>query len=217
MAAQQLRVLLVEDNPLDVRLVEEYLADCACATALEHVSTMAAALQALQRTSFDAVLLDLMLPDCTGLDTVFAVRSAAGPIPIVVLSGTDNESDAIEAVRLGAQDYLVKRKTDSEALVRSLRFAIERAARAQTSQPDPEASRQLRAALASLTTREREVLNQILVGKTLKQIALQFGTSYNTVKNQRASIIEKLGADSDADLVRMMMAAGLGAAVDVDP
>ncbi len=94
---------------------------------LTHVERLADALQALKTTRFDAVLLDLSLPDSHGMDTVRAARAAAGLTPIVVMTGLDDEQKALEALRCGAQDYLVKGQHDGRLLVRALRYARERA------------------------------------------------------------------------------------------
>src|SRR5207249_9372693 len=75
---------------------------------------------------FDLVLLDFVLPDSMGLDTFTSMLAQAPHSPIIILSGLDDEALAIEALRLGAQDYLVKGEVDSNLLVRSIRYAIER-------------------------------------------------------------------------------------------
>lgn len=94
---------------------------------LTHVERLADAVQALKGGGFDAVLLDLSLPDSHGMDTVRAARAAAGLTPIVVMTGLDDEQKALEALRCGAQDYLVKGQHDGRLLVRALRYARERA------------------------------------------------------------------------------------------
>jgi PAS domain S-box-containing protein len=120
-------ILLVEDDPGDVRLVESHLARAAEeAFELTRAKQLADARALLAERHFDAVLLDLSLPDSRGLDTVQTARSAAGTTPIVVMTALDDEEVAVEALRSGAQDYLVKGKFGSRDLVRALRYAIER-------------------------------------------------------------------------------------------
>ena len=127
MDANSMRILLVEDNPGDARLVEWYLSKPGCgASQVRRAERLSDALRELTATRFDLVLLDLSLPDSNGLDTVRTVRAAAGMTPIVVLTGLDDEETALAALRDGAQDYLVKGKFDNRELTRSLHYAIER-------------------------------------------------------------------------------------------
>jgi len=122
-----IRVLLVEDNPGDARLFTELLRDAGASDlTLVQVDRLAAALDRLSCDSFDVMLLDLSLPDADGLDTLVRAHAQAPKIPIVVLTGHDDEAVAMRAVRAGAQDYLVKGHVDGELLVRSIRYASER-------------------------------------------------------------------------------------------
>lgn len=121
-----LPILLVEDEPAPARLVAELLHEVEPRYELDTVSTLAAALEILSRQRFAAVLLDLGLPDSQGLQTVRAVLQSAGHVPLVVLSSRDDESLALRAIQLGAQDYVVKGRGDGEHLARALRYAIER-------------------------------------------------------------------------------------------
>ncbi len=120
-------ILLVEDNPADADLLGEIL-DEADETqwSLVHVGKFKEALHALSEKHFDVILLDLSLPDKQGLDTVTQTHEAAPDLPIVVLTGLNDKVIALEALREGAQDYLVKGKIDSYLLVRAIRHAIER-------------------------------------------------------------------------------------------
>jgi signal transduction histidine kinase len=90
------------------------------------VTRLAESLQCLAADRFDLILLDLSLPDSQGLDTLRAVHARACATPIVVLTGTDDETLGVAAIRHGAQDYLVKGRTDARFLVRALRYAVER-------------------------------------------------------------------------------------------
>src|SRR5690242_4746269 len=106
-----MRALLIEDNPGDARLIREMLREAGAGQAsveLRHADRLSAGLDALAQTSVDLVLLDLSLPDSHGMDTFEAVHHVAPTIPIVVLSGLDDEDLAVRAVHAGAQDYLVK-------------------------------------------------------------------------------------------------------------
>src|SRR6266404_2681625 len=122
------KVLLIEDNPGDALLLREALIYLGGAFVLDlvHVGRLDDGLRRLRQEEFDAILLDLSLPDAHGLDTVARMQAAAPRLPIVVLTGLDDDAAALEAVRAGAQDYLVKGQIDGRLLIRALRYAIER-------------------------------------------------------------------------------------------
>jgi signal transduction histidine kinase len=131
MSGEPLRVLLVEDNPGDARLVEHHVRegsvfDVADAVAVTHVETLDAASEAFEDDEYDILLLDLGLPESTGLDTLERVEPDELEVPIVVLTGLDDHATAIEAIQQGAQDYLPKDELDTDRLMRSLRYAVER-------------------------------------------------------------------------------------------
>lgn len=120
-------LLLVEDDPADARVVQAFLNGAAGAPfRVRRVMRLKEALEILESEGFQAILLDLTLPDSRGLDSVRAVREAAPHIPLVVMTGLEDEQVALEAVQGGAQDFLVKGKVDSHLLARSLHYAIER-------------------------------------------------------------------------------------------
>jgi PAS domain S-box-containing protein len=120
------RVLLLEDNPGDARLIQELLRDAAGTEFdVECAGRLSAGLERLG-VSFDVILLDLALPDSRGLETFTAVHSCVPSLPIIVLTGLSDHSLAVSALRHGAQDYLVKGQADGELLARSIRYAIER-------------------------------------------------------------------------------------------
>jgi len=123
------KILLVEDNLGDAGLLRAAIADIGCELfnfQLAHTDRLASAVAALQGERFDVVLLDLSLPDSSGLQTVRGMRQADPAIPIVVMSGLSDEQVALEAMRMGAQDYLVKGQIDSGMIVRAINHAIER-------------------------------------------------------------------------------------------
>ncbi len=118
------RLLLVEDNPGDARLVGEMLARPEL--EIVKVERLADAIEELREGQFTIALVDPGLPDSTGLETISALLRAAPLMPLVVLSGLADETMALRAIQLGAQDYVVKGRIDANVLVRTLRFAIER-------------------------------------------------------------------------------------------
>lgn len=121
------KVLLVEDNPGDAFLIQEqFKAAKSYVYQLTHVEYLAQAISFLAQDSYDVILLDLSLPDSRGLETLKTLKEHSLAIPIVILSGINDEELAIQAVRQGAQDYLVKGQVQGEILVQALRYAIER-------------------------------------------------------------------------------------------
>jgi len=124
---QPVKVLLVEDNPGDVRLISELLKDSPDEfQVVGQVARLAEAEDAVAREGVDLVLLDLSLPDSQGFETFSRLLSHGRSLPILVLSGVDDESLALRMVHAGAQDYLVKGKFDGPLLGRAIRYAIER-------------------------------------------------------------------------------------------
>jgi diguanylate cyclase (GGDEF)-like protein/PAS domain S-box-containing protein len=120
-------LLLVEDNPGDARLLREMFTDQGSHnTELTHVVCMQDAEKHLAERAYDIILLDLGLPDAQGLSAIRRTRAAAPRIPLVVITGSDDESLATQALQEGAQDYLVKGQIDARGLVRALRYAVER-------------------------------------------------------------------------------------------
>ncbi|HEY6837834.1 MAG TPA: response regulator [Geobacteraceae bacterium] len=127
MSNGKIDVFLVEDNPGDARLVKEMLTEVkgtpfrlACAQRLQE------GVERLDGERVDVILLDLSLPDSHGYETFVRMLAAAPDIPIVVMSGLDDETLAVRAVREGAQDYLIKGQADANLLARAIRYAIER-------------------------------------------------------------------------------------------
>jgi len=121
------KVLLVEDNDVDAQLTQDLLSEwCMEEFQITRAKTLGEGLTLLSRERFDAVLLDLSLPDAFGLPTVREVLATNPTIAVVVLSGVNDQSLALHAVRQGAQDYLVKGQGHPELLARAVRYAIER-------------------------------------------------------------------------------------------
>ncbi|RPI58761.1 MAG: PAS domain S-box protein, partial [Planctomycetaceae bacterium] len=128
MSDMALNILLVEDNLGDATLLQEILVDVPnIKFEITHVQRLSEALDKATADNFDVVLLDLSLPDCQGLDTVNHLRQRTPQLPIVVLTGINDEMLGSEAVRRGAQDYLVKGEISGRLLSRSIRYATERA------------------------------------------------------------------------------------------
>lgn len=123
----QIRVLLAEDNPTDALLLKESLGDVAGVVfAMRHVECLVDCLEILSQETFDAVLIDLGLPDSTGLETFRRIREAAPEAVILVLTGLEDEDTGVKAVQMGAEDYLMKSQVRTSLLGRIVRYAIER-------------------------------------------------------------------------------------------
>jgi CheY-like chemotaxis protein len=121
------RLLLVEDNPGDARMIREMLNDQdSYATQLTLVESMSDAERRLSKGDIDIILLDLGLPDAQGLEAVHRAQAAAPRIPLVVLTGLQDESQSGPALRAGAEDYLIKGEIETRGLLRALRYAVER-------------------------------------------------------------------------------------------
>ncbi|MCL6613736.1 MAG: HD domain-containing protein [Firmicutes bacterium] len=122
-----LQILLIEDNPGDVRLIREFLAEAEGVDfALTVALSLAEGLARLTEADFHLVLLDLTLPDSHGLETFLRLQKAVPLLPVIVLSGLEDEELALQAMREGAQDYLFKDQIEPNLLGRSIRYAIER-------------------------------------------------------------------------------------------
>ena len=122
-----LRVLLIEDDPGDTYLLQTLLTRAEQVSfSLECANRLSTGLTYLSRSPFDIMLLDLSLPDSLGLNTIAKVRAHTLDVPIVVLTGLDDDDIAMQAVQAGAQDYLAKGNLDDNMLTRSIRYAVER-------------------------------------------------------------------------------------------
>src|SRR5665213_535443 len=120
-------VLLVEDNPGDARLLREMLNEGNSLNIdVTHLQSMTQAEKYLAEHAVDIVLLDLGLPDVQGLAAIRRAHAAAPHIPLVVLTGLDDESAASQALQEGAQDYLIKGQIETRGLLRAMRYAGER-------------------------------------------------------------------------------------------
>ena len=171
-----MRVLLLEDNPADARLIEEAVSEAADAgVELVRVGRLASALEQLEAGDVDLVLLDLSVPDSHGFETFTKAQTSAGEVPIVVLSGTDDEDLAVRAVRAGAQDYLVKGHIDGNLLVRAMRYAVERQRAEVALRHSEQALRELAAKQMALAEIGRVVSSSLQLEQVFDSFADQVG------------------------------------------
>lgn len=118
-------VLLIEDNPVDARVFREIFDQASGTFSVSTVQSLADAIKALRSKAFGVAVVDLNLPDSRGLETLKAIRQVSD-LPMIVFTGIADEAVAIEALRLGAQDYLKKSELDARIVPRALRYAMER-------------------------------------------------------------------------------------------
>lgn len=213
MTDQLMDILLVEDDKDHADLfrrsleeVPELSCRLTCATNPDE------ARRALRGPDIDLIVLDYRLGIDTGLTFLRALRAEGEWRPVIVLTGHGNEYVAVEMMRAGATDYLVKADLRPNILGRAIdkaRASMSRA-RAEHDEVCEVASR-----LAQLTPREREVMELVVAGLTTPQIGRKLHRSINTVKIHRTNLMRKMGASTPADLARMVTGSGLAAGVSV--
>lgn len=145
------------------------------------------------------VLTDVRMPDIDGLTMQRELAARRCSLPVIVMTGHGDVPIAVQALKAGASDFLEKPFDDAH-LVRAVRNALQASARARQAAAG---AAELAARLATLTPREREVLDRLVAGQPNKTIAYDLGTSPRTVEVQRARVMEKMGARSLPELVRM--------------
>jgi signal transduction histidine kinase len=176
MNAKSTRILAVEDSVTDAHRLRAILNDIPQFNfAIRHVCQLTDALTSLSETDYDVVLLDLLLPDSSGLETVDRVHAATPHTPIIVLTQIEDEVNAIEAVRRGAQDYLFKTRLDSPLVSRAIKYAMERK-KAERALNESIRQRQiLEAEVLKASTREQQRISQDLHDSVGQQLT---GLSY---------------------------------------
>ena len=122
-----IKVLIIEDYEGDAKLISRFLSKAEnIYFEIEHAELMSAGMDLLGKKNFDVIISDLGLPDSMGVGTLVKLHSSYPDIPMIVLTGLDDENTALSAVQSGAQDYLVKGQIDTGQLIRSIRYAMER-------------------------------------------------------------------------------------------
>lgn len=183
-----MHVLLIEDNPADIYLLQEGFAALNGEHRLSVAKSVAEAREFLSDIRPDAALLDLSLPDSFGLDTFAAVQAACPDMPIIVLSGNSDQTTAIEAVRSGAQDYIMKGDINQQDLLRTLTYSIERAS--------------IKSELRRSEARFRRLFDSVPVG-----VFQMTNKGELTVAN--AALVRNLGFESEAEVLRAFRAGSL--------
>ena len=210
MDSNAIKILLVEDNPGDARLLQEIFKEGKTAKfEIVLVDRISEAIRTLQETDFDLILLDLSLPDSNGIDTFRKISKEKPQIPIVLLTGLDDEALAVKLVQEGAQDYLVKGQINNKSLLRSVRYAVER--NQKTSEQSQRKSEAIESKLAEykITKREREILVFMAEGKTNEEIASILHLSLSTIRNQVGKIFAKLRVSNRSQATALIVDMGL--------
>ena len=167
----------------------------------ESFETAQAFLDALDRIGHGCLLLDVCMPDMTGLELQQALRERKAEIPVIILTGHADVATAVQAMKGGASDF-VEKPFDSEDLLERIHKCLSGEARRQES---IDWRKQAGERLSKLTRREHEVMEGLVAGKRNKQIGEELFISFRTVELHRASIMEKLDANSLSDIVRIAL------------
>jgi FixJ family two-component response regulator len=204
-----LRKVFLVDDEAQLRLALQRLLK---AEGLD-VETFASAAEFLARLSPDVAgcaILDLAMPEVDGIALQQRLAETGSNLSVVFLTGHGDIPTSVLAIKAGAVDFLTK-PVKRDDLLRAVQAALARAGERLASL---RATAELRARLLQLTPREREVLGHVITGRLNKVIASRLGTSEQTIKVHRGRVMEKLGVDSVADLVRVTQQLGVSPAPD---
>jgi len=162
-------------------------------------------LDILPGISSGCIITDVRMPEITGIDLLRRVKEFNADLPVIVITGHGDISLAVEAMKIGAVDFLEK-PFDDDLLLAAVRSALNRDADAAKRKAD---LGEIGEKLAALSNRERQVLDGLVAGNANKVIAFDLGISPRTVEIYRANLMTKMAANSLSDLVRMAMVAGI--------
>jgi len=204
MSEGEFTVTVVDDDPSVLKGVSRLLRSAGLNVAtFDNPETF---IKAHNPAQAGCIVLDLTMPGLGGLEIQRLLGNKGGGPPIVFLSGTGDIPDTVKAMKHGAVDFLTK-PVDETALLGAVQAALEKD-RLAWRQRTELAAIYMRA--TNLTPREREVFEHVVSGQLNKQIALDLGTVEKTIKVHRARVMEKMQAESLADLVRMAQRLGIG-------
>jgi two-component system response regulator FixJ len=151
------------------------------------------------------IITDVRMPDLSGIDLLRRLRELKVAAPVIVITAHGDIPLAVEAMRMGAIDFLEK-PFDDDVLLASVRSALEKGDQDRTREAERSS---IQSRLAALSNRERDVLEGLVAGRANKQIAYDLGISARTIENYRANLMMKMQAASLSDLVRMVLIAGM--------
>jgi two-component system, LuxR family, response regulator FixJ len=197
-------VIYVIDDDDAVRQSLEFLLKTA-GYAVRGFESGKAFLDVLPQLKFGCIITDVRMPEITGIDVLRHVKEAGVDIPVIVITGHGDISLAVDAMKLGAVDFLEK-PFDEDQLLGALKSTLSRDADMAVQKAELSV---INDKLAVLSNRERQVLDGLVVGNANKTIAFDLGISPRTVEIYRANLMTKMAANSLSDLVRMAMMAGI--------
>jgi FixJ family two-component response regulator len=199
--------IYVVDDDADMRKALQRLLESA-GLQVECFGSAQDFLAAHDRHAAGCLLLDLSMPGLNGLQLQRELEQMASPLPIVFLTGRGDIAASVQAMKHGATDFLTK-PVDDDDLLAAVHEALDTDRQRRRGSAEREHIAQC---LASLTERERQVLEQIVAGRLNKQIAAALGTVEKTIKFHRGNLMRKMGVRVVADLVKLAERAGIGAA-----
>ena len=197
-------VYVVDDDPDVLKAIERLLESVG-----QKVVTFSSPQQFLERhdrNTAGCLVLDLHMPGVTGLELQGLLEQQASHLPIIFLTGRGDIAASVRAMKHGACDFLTK-PVDDALLIATIRDAL---AKDQALRPPRIEREGIAKRLATLTERERQVLEHIVAGRLNKQIAAELGTAEKTIKFHRANLMHKMGVRVVADLVKLAERAGIG-------
>jgi DNA-binding NarL/FixJ family response regulator len=200
-----MRILVVDDHPLMAEALEVAMRTLDRATHVETAGNLRAAIARAEQAGFDLCLLDLGLPDCSGLEALEKMRASLPALPVVVVSGSDDTRSVLRALDLGAMGYIPK-TSPRAVLLGAVRLVVSggiyvpvealRAREAGEQAPAPAAATPKTAADLGLSARQWEVLGLLLKGLPNKLIARKLDISENTTKIHVSAVLRALGVSS---------------------
>lgn len=199
-------VYVVDDDPDVLKALERLLRSSGWNVAT--FSSSSALLAQYDRAIPGCLVLDLALPGVSGLELQQALEREGSSLPIVFLTGRGDIPASVSAMKHGAADFLTKPVDDAE-LIAAIESAL---VKGDVRRRADEERQRISKCLATLTVRERQVLEQIVAGKLNKQIAVALGTAEKTIKFHRGNLMRKMGVRVVADLVKLAERAGVGSA-----
>ena len=197
-------IIYVIDDDEAVRQSLEFLLKTA-GIAVRGFDSAKAFLEVLPQVGFGCIITDVRMPEITGIDLLRKVKEANLDLPVIVITGHGDISLAVEAMKIGAIDFLEK-PFDDDHLLAAVRNALDREADQVKRKAEVT---DIQDKLAALSNRERQVLEGLVAGNANKTIAFDLGISPRTVEIYRANLMTKMAANSLSDLVRMAMVAGI--------
>lgn len=203
MVQEEPTVFVVDDDPSVLRSLERLLRSAGWAT--ETYDSAEEFLRARDPAAAGCVILDLAMPDIDGLEVQRRLVEAGLPLPIIFLTGRSDPPTIVRAMRAGASNFLCK-PVDGDQLLASVAEAVEADRAFRRDNADLIVGRQR---LASLTARERQVLDRVVAGRLNKQTADELGTALKTIKVHRARMMNKMNVKSLAQLARLVERMGV--------